>query len=180
MTIGYACVVPSLLHQFQIVPYQGTHAEEVSLLFHQAVNSINDRHYSKTQLLAWSALPRSSRFWDLRLRRTQSWLLLNYDLNKPQHAPLCCGFINLETHFFSRGYIDCLYVHPDYQGQGFASMLFCTAQAWARAQGYAELSVDASYLSKGLFLKNGFDIKFKSYQPKSGQMLAGFFMKKIL
>ena len=172
--------LPSISSQYQIMPYQGCYAQDVSMIFHDAVQSIKHKCYSEPQLRAWSHQPRSVQFWDLRLRRTQSWLLLNYDSANPQQTPLCCGFINLETHFFSRGYIDCLYVHPKYQGQGFASQLFCIAQNWARSQNYAALTVDASYLSKGLFLKHGFEVKFKSYQPKSGQMLPGFFMKKAL
>lgn len=173
------CNLPSdsILPRFRVVPYQKQYAAQISLLFHLAVQGISSRHYSDAQLKAWSYQPRSSRYWHLRLSRSQTWVVLDFAPIKPLAAPLCCGFINVETHYFSRGYIDSLYLHPAYQGKGLARALFATAKKWAKQQGYPELTVDASYLSRPLFESGGFELCYKSYQPKSGQMLPGFFMR---
>ncbi|MGH1382120.1 MAG: GNAT family N-acetyltransferase, partial [Shewanella xiamenensis] len=51
---------------------------------------------------------------------------------------------------------------------------------WARKQGYSQLSADASYLSRGLFIKLGFVQQQRSYQQKLGQVLPSFYMTKKL
>ncbi|MCL1037853.1 GNAT family N-acetyltransferase [Shewanella submarina] len=169
--------VSPVLDRFQVQPYSRAFANQVSMIFHLAVHGIAGRHYSDAQLHAWSNQPRSDRYWHQRLTRTQSWVILDFNPPKPLAAPLCCGFINIETQYFQRGYIDSLYVHPAYQGQGFAALLFSTARDWACEQGFPELTVDASYYSRPLFEREGFVLEYKSYQPKSGQMLPGFHMR---
>ena len=84
---------------------------------------------------------------------------------------MCCGFINVETHFTHQGYVDGLYIHPDYQAKGLGERAYLVLEAWAKAQGYARLSVDASYLSKGLFTRMGFIQIQRSYQQKLGQVI---------
>lgn len=168
------------MKQFNIVPYQARFASQLAQLFHQTVNGIACKYYSTAQIQAWSPRPRSAKYWHQRLSRSQTWVMLDHDLNRKSDLKKCCGFINIETHFYHRGYIDCLYVHPNYQSKTLATKLYKVAESWAKEQQFPELSVDASYLSKALFIKQGFDIQFKTYQPKSGQMIPGFFMKKEL
>ncbi|MCF1427694.1 MAG: GNAT family N-acetyltransferase [Shewanella sp.] len=172
--------IAPVLHRFQIKPFDKVYAGQVSVLFHCAVHAIDGRHYSSAQLNAWSSQPRSAKYWELRLTRTQAWVMLDFNPSKPLASPFCCGFINLETEYFQRGYIDSLYIHPDYQGQGFARQLLWHAKQWAKSRKYPELRVDASYYSRPLFEQEGFELLYKSYQPKSGQMLPGFHMRLSL
>lgn len=172
--------VAPVLERFQIKPYDKAFAGQISVIFHLAVHAIAGRHYSQAQRKAWSNQPRSPKYWDNRLRKTQAWVMLDFNPPMPLAAPLCCGFINIETRFFQRGYIDSLYVHPAYQGLGFARQLFSVANDWALLSDIPELTVDASYYSRPLFESEGFELVHKSYQPKSGQMLPGFLMRKSL
>ncbi|GIU34690.1 hypothetical protein TUM4433_31100 [Shewanella schlegeliana] len=94
--------------------------------------------------------------------------------------PFCCGFINLETHFNSRGYIDSLYVHPEYQRQGVAKRLYESLAQWAVSMAVPELFVDASKLSKPLFESMGFKLHHRSYQEKRGVVIMGYYMSKTL
>ncbi|MGI2125141.1 GNAT family N-acetyltransferase [Shewanella oncorhynchi] len=162
--------------QFEIQPYQSCYAREVSELFHLCVHSITHVRYAQAQLMAWSAAPRSAKHWDLRLRRSKAWVVLAID--EATASSVCCGFINVETHFPCQGYLDSLYIHPDYQGQGLGERAYLVLEAWAKAQGYARLSLDASYLSKGLFTRMGFIQIQRSYQQKLGQVIPGFYMEK--
>nr|WP_309247240.1 GNAT family N-acetyltransferase [Shewanella sp. VB17] len=102
---------------------------------------------------------------------------LNCDVNG---RPRCGGFINVETHFYTQGYIDSLYVHPDYQGKGVAYKLYEVLERWVGKQGYCALSVDASHGSKSLFLSCGFKLRHRSYQEKLGRVISGFLMDKKL
>ncbi|WP_244997914.1 GNAT family N-acetyltransferase [Shewanella algae] len=150
--------------------------EQIANLYHSAVTAIDDARYSAAQRLAWSAAPRSGRYWQLRLKRAQAWVMLK----GCEQSPQCVGFVLLETTFRERGYIACLYVAPDSQRQGVASSLLEAAKKWALTQGYHHLTTDASALSKPVFERAGFRLHHKSYQEKSGQMFGSYFMKLIL
>ncbi|MGB6138519.1 MAG: GNAT family N-acetyltransferase, partial [Shewanella sp.] len=69
---------------------------------------------------------------------------------------------------------------PTWQHQGIARALYQQLQSWAQQQNYPLLSVDASYLSKGLFEQHGFALKQVCYQHKLGHSFTGFYMQKVL
>lgn len=159
-----------------ITPFSPQYASNVSLLVHECIQHIDHPRYTQAHLDAWSTAPRSARHWRQRLLRSQSWLLLNNGPSQPE----VIGVINVETDFNHRGYIDSLYISPGKQRQGLAGKLYQTLEQWAITQGYHALSVDASYLSKGFFLKQGFQQVQPSYQITKGQVINGFYMKKDL
>ncbi|QQX81704.1 GNAT family N-acetyltransferase [Shewanella sp. KX20019] len=163
----------------KIIPYRKCYALQVSQLFHLAINAIEEGVYSAAEKQAWSFAPRSSYHWHKRLSRSKAWLMVD-DSREVQGNPLCCGVVNLETHFTSRGYIDSLYVHPSFQHQGIAAALFNQLQTWAISANISNLSVDASKLSKPLFLSHGFRLNHRSYQEKRGQIIMGYLMTKAL
>ncbi len=164
---------------FTVLPYSQCYATAVSHIFHESIHHLNDDVYSCDDKSAWSAAPRSSYHWNKRLSRSQAWVVLDVSCSV-NGKPRCCGFINVETHFYSQGYIDSLYVHPDYQGKGVAHKLYETLEHWAREQEFSALSVDASKASKALFLSRGFKLRHKSYQEKLGRIIMGFLMEKEL
>lgn len=164
--------------QIEVVAYHRRYASAVSQLFHHCVQQIQHERYNAVQLMAWSQAPRSSKHWHLRLSRSQAWIILVTD--GASLTKICAGFINVETDFRHRGYIDSLYIHPDWQRQGLGELAYGQLEQWARAQGYSQLSADASYLSRGLFTKLGFIQQQRSYQQKLGQVLPSFYMTKQL
>ncbi len=163
---------------FPIVQFKPKFAEKVSQLVHLSVQHIDHPRYSHEQLNAWSTAPRSRKHWQLRLQRSQSWVMLS-DTQQSETEDVV-GVINVETDFHHRGYIDSLYISPLLQRQGLANRLYQTLELWAQAQGYTSLSVDASYLSKGFFLKQGFKQIQPSYQITKDQVINGFYMTKSL
>ncbi|BAJ01340.1 GNAT family N-acetyltransferase [Shewanella violacea] len=164
---------------YSVIPYQAAYALSVSQIFHEAIHAIDDLQYSPAHKAAWSAKPRSSYHWHKRLSRSRAWIVVDTS-QIVAGRPKCCGFINLETRFYSLGYIDSLYVHPEHQGNGLARALYEGLELWAKDRGYPELSVDASILSKEVFLSYGFKVKHRSYQEKLGQVIMGFLMSKSL
>ncbi|MBV7317126.1 GNAT family N-acetyltransferase [Shewanella sp. NIFS-20-20] len=158
--------------RFQIIAYDKRYAFAISQLFHQAVRAIDHSGYRSQHLMAWSSAPRSARHWHQRLSRTQTWLAVTPQTQGWQ----CIGFINVESGFRQLGYIDSLYVSPDYQGQGVASALLDQLYHWALESGLGRLTVDASYLSRPVFAAKGFVEQQKIYQIKLGQMIPSFQM----
>ncbi len=170
-----------LSHQprLSLIPYSAGYAPSVSRIFHEAIGQIDDGLYTPEQKSAWSPKPRSAYHWHKRLTRSRAWLVVDEAIIEASR-PICCGFINVETHFKSRGYIDSLYVRPDYQHLGIAHRLYLALEQWSLGQEYPNLTVDASLLSKHLFLTHGFTVQHRSYQEKSGQVFMGFLMSKTL
>lgn len=167
------------LAMIKIIPYHKGYATAVSHLYHQAVQAIDETHYSKAQKDAWSQAPRSGYHWHKRLTRSQAWLAV--DTQRLQGGlPLCVGFVNVETHYRSRGYIDSLYVHPDYQGLGVGTELVRHLEDWAYSQAIETLSVDASCLSRPLFIARGFTLRHKCYQEKLGQVFMAYYLVKSM
>lgn len=171
----------TLSHQprLSLIPYRAGYARSVSQIFHDAIRQIDEDVYTPEQKCAWSPRPRSAYHWHKRLTRSRAWLVVDEAIIEDSR-PRCCGFINIETHFKSRGYIDSLYVRPDYQHLGVAHRLYLALEKWAREQGYPSLTVDASLLSKHLFLTHDFYLQHRSYQEKLGQVFMGFLMSKEL
>jgi putative acetyltransferase len=178
--------------QYRLVPFKKNdacqYAAQISTLFHHAVNSIHHPRYNLAQLQAWSKAPRSTRHWHNQLKYGKTWLMLELaapipaesENETPFHSGKLVGFISLETQFKRQGYISHLYVHPLAQGLRLGSQLILCAQDWALAEGYKQLSTDASYLSKGLFERHGFIHQGKSFQNKLAQVITGFEMTKTL
>ena len=164
---------------FSVIPYQTEYATSVSQLFHDAIHGIDEEYYSFEDKSAWSSKPRSAYHWHKRMSRSKAWLMID-ESTLIDGQSKCCGFINIETGFYTRGYIDSLYVHPAYQGKGIAKALYQTLEQWGAEQGYRELMVDASSLSKALFLSQGFKLCHRSYQEKRGRVIMGYLMKKQL
>ncbi|GIU46117.1 N-acetyltransferase [Shewanella sairae] len=164
---------------YKLIPYQKDYAADIAVLSHLAIRNIADDQYSVEETSAWSFAPRSSYHWHKRLSQSKTWLMID---ERIEYAgkPVCCGFINIETGFASKGYIDSLYVHPDYQGQGIAKRLYLAIEEWALAQGYPSLLVDASKLSKPLFESQGFKLRHRSYQEKRAVIIMGYYMEKTL
>ncbi|ABO23154.1 GNAT family N-acetyltransferase [Shewanella loihica] len=161
----------------KIIPYRKGYSTQVSEVYHLAVRAIDETHYSAAQKCAWSRAPRSGYHWQKRLTRSQAWLAVDTE-SLISGLPRCVGFINVETHYASRGYIDSLYVHPGYQGLGIARQLLRQLVSWSAAQGMLELSVDASSLSRPLFLAEGFVLRHKRYQEKAGQIFMAYYLVK--
>lgn len=172
--------------RYSIIPFNPKLATQVSELVHQSVRAISHPRYKQAHLNAWSTAPRSAKHWQHRLQRSQSWLMIDNEQSYPpmkhstEKQPLVIGVINVETHFKTRGYIDSLYIAPAYQRQGIALLLYRALEDWSQNEAYAELSVDASYLSKSFFLKQGFTLIQPSYQMTKKQVINSFYLIKPL
>jgi putative acetyltransferase len=86
------------------------------------------------------------------------------------------GFISLEWD----GHIDLLYIHPDFQSRGVASMLLWRLEASAEARGLVRLFTEASITAKPFFERRGFRVIAAQTVLRRGQALANFRMERRL
>ena len=115
-------------------------------LFRDTVRKINARDYSDQQLLVWAPDDIDAQLWT---RRFENKAVRVAEL---EGAPV--GFVEMGRD----GQIDMLYVHVDHQGEGIASALLRSAEAWARSRGLARLFTEATITARPFFERRGFHV----------------------
>ncbi|WP_309241946.1 GNAT family N-acetyltransferase [Brevibacillus daliensis] len=86
------------------------------------------------------------------------------------------GFGDL-TH---TGYVDRLYVHKSYQGQGVASSLINKLEAEALRLALDEMNTDASITAKPFFEHHGFQLIQAQSVERRGVVMVNYKMRKKL
>ncbi len=148
--------------------YQSTDARALTDIFYDSIHSVALAYYSQAQVQQWAPLPKDYERWQQRL-----------DAKPPFVAELDgkpVGFITLEDD----GHIHWTYTHKDYQRRGIASALYAHLEAQARARGICRLHVEASYLARPFFAKQGFEAVRRNDTERGGEILTNWTMEKVL
>lgn len=128
----------------QIQEYISEDVTPLAEIFYLAVHNISTEIYTKIQLDAWAP---------------ESILKQKFTLNKTWICRIeeeIAGYIDFIP---SSGYINHLYVHPDYQHKGIASLLYQTIETEACKLQIKKLTVDASKVALPFFLNKGFALE---------------------
>ena len=116
---------------------------EMLILFRDTILHVNLGHYTPDQVRAWSNAANNLDRWAEKIT-TQHVLVA-------EKADQIIGFGSLRND-----YIDLLYIHKDFQGEGIASMIYSILENKARQDGMQALATDASFTAKRFFEKKGF------------------------
>ncbi|WP_102795257.1 GNAT family N-acetyltransferase [Bowmanella denitrificans] len=154
--------------ELKIRGFTAEDAKALTDIFYDAVHGPALQYYSQEQVNAWAPLPRDYPAWQARLTAKPPFVALF------KQTPV--GFITLEAD----GHIDWTYTHKDYQRRGIAGALYTHLEKQARAQGIAQLYVEASYLARPFFAKQGFVQSSENQVERHGQILVNFSMYKSL
>lgn len=127
---------------FFIRKYTQADCNEIVNLFYNTVHIINKKDYSKEQLDAWASKP-------LDLNRWNNILTNHYTLVAVKDN-IIVGFGDIDK----TGYLDHLYVHYKYQGQGIATKICDQLENYTNQ----DISVHASISAKNFFIKRGYKI----------------------
>lgn len=143
--------------------------EELIDLFYETIHSVNAVDYSAAQLAAWA--PEA-----LRTEKTEQWRisLSRNTTFVAKDGGKIVGFCDLAAG----GYLNRLYVHKDYQGQGIASRLLDHAEWEAKKEGHTEIRTEASITAKPLFLHRGYTVVQEQGVERQGVQLKNFLMAK--
>jgi putative acetyltransferase len=131
---------------FDIRRYKPSDLTSLIALFRDTVRRINRRDYSDQQVLAWAPDHIDPLQW---MRRFENKAVRVAEL---EGAPV--GFVEIARD----GQIDMLYVHADHQGEGIASALLRSAEAWAQTRGLARLFTEATITARPFFEHRGFRV----------------------
>ena len=147
----------------EIRTYTPADCPELARLFYDTVHSVNARDYTQPQLDAWATGQVDLQGWN------RSFL---------EHLTLVAvkdgrivGFGDISRE----GYLDRLYVHKDYQGQGIATAL-CDALEAAVS---GNITTHASITAKPFFEHRGYQVCREQTVFRFGIGLTNFVMEKV-
>lgn len=149
----------------QIKKYISIDTLPLAKILYQAVHSIQPEIYDQEQQEAWA--PTSILEQNLALNNT--WICLSEDT--------IIGYID---YIPSKGHINHLYTHPDFQRKGVASLLYQQIEAKAIEQQIKKLTVDASKVALPFFLRKGFIRERENIIERKGVKMVNFTLAKMI
>ena len=143
--------------------YQPSDCAQLAELFYQTVHSVNARDYSQEQLDAWASGEVDLKAWDASFRAHGTIIAV-------ENGKII-GFGDMDE----TGYLDRLYVHKDYQGQGIASAICDELERFAVGKTF---TTHASITAKPFFQHRGYRVVCKQEVIRRGVALTNFIMEK--
>jgi putative acetyltransferase len=148
--------------------YAAGDAEVTLVIFLRAVRETARAHYSPEQVAAWAADSGDLDSWAAARAAAHTQLAIIHG-----HV---AGFTDLDDY----GYIDMLFVDPDFGRQGIASGLLASMVALARQRGLPALTTFASLTSRPVFERQGFVIMDERYFGEGDGAVKTYEMRCVL
>ena len=151
---------------FTLRPYREEDLDGLYALFYGTVRTVCRMEYTKAQVEAW-ALPAGQ--WDREAWRRS--LAAHYTLVAVDGNGDAVGFGDLDG-----SYIDRLYVHRDWQGQGVGRAILAALEGQAASAGAHSLTAHVSFSARRFFEGQGYRIQQKQRverpHPVTGEAVA--------
>ena len=147
----------------QLRKYQPSDYAQLAELFYQTVHSVNAKDYKKEQLDARASGEVNLPAWDASFR-THRMIVATENGE-------VVGFGDMDE----TGYLDRLYVHKGYQGQGVASAICDELERFAAGKTF---TIHASITAKLFFQHRGYHVVRKQEVIRHGVALTNFVMEK--
>ena len=155
--------------QLKVTKFQSDQFSEIILLIEKSILSIPESLYNLNQKNAWIK----------KIKENEDRLLVR--LNN-QETIICSvdkqliGMASLRAN----GYLDFLYVHPDYQRKNIATILYTRLELEAQELGLNELVTDASKAAVQFFEYVGMQVIGEKSNQINEQVLLNYRMTKSL
>lgn len=140
----------------------------ITQLFRDTIQSVNSKDYPEDEIDDWSSWWTDHDKWQKRIEEQYFIKAIIDDKT--------VGFSSLATD----GYLDFMFTHKDYQGQGVAAKLLSKIEKKAKEQGNNLIYSDVSITAKGFFEKHGFIVEKQQFKKSRNKELINFRMTKII
>lgn len=155
------------MKRISIRPYLPSDAGATIDIFLRAIREVAAKDYSAAQINAWARVDDPAG-WAVRRASRPAWIA------EMDATPV--GFADLVPD----GYLDMMFVHPEYQGLGIASLLLSRIEEKARELGLGRVHTEASLTARAFFERRGFHILKSQQVEKRGEVLRNFLMEKSI
>lgn len=140
----------------------------LSRLFVDTVLAVNRRDYSAEEVADWASCDDDEARWmDLIAR-------FRVSVAEDAQAQMV-GFAAISKE----GYLDYIFVHKDFQGQGLASLLLGDAETYASEQGAARITSEVSITARPFFEQRGYRVIRQQQRRAKNLLLTNFVMEKV-
>lgn len=146
--------------------YQSADCEKLAQLFYDTVHTINARDYSQSQLDAWATGHVDLSAWDKSF--------LEHVTVVVEKNGKIAGFGDMADD----GYLDRLFVHKDYQGEGIAAAIVAFLEEQASNRGITRFTTHASITARPFFEKQGYQVLRENVAIRYGVELKNYIMEK--
>ena len=153
---------------FQLRPYRPADCASLAALFYDTVHTVNAKDYTNAQLDAWADGNVDPDAWNASFLSHTTYVAVIYHRNDTFERII--GFGDMDA----TGYLDRLYVHADYQGQGIATAL-CDALEKAVP---GPITTHASITAKPFFQGRGYRVVKAQQVQRQGILLTNYVMEK--
>lgn len=137
-------------------------------VFLRAIRTTASRDYTPEQIAVWAPGDIDITLWNTKRAQASTVVAVSGDR--------VVGFTDLDED----GYIDMLFVDPEFGRQGVASSLMAWVVETARDRGIAVLSTHGSVTARPFFEKHGFVVLEQRYPVRRGITLTNFAMRRDL
>ena len=155
----------------RIRSFQESDMNQVVTLFYETVHSVNAQDYSTEQLNAWApkeAIAANLINWKGSLETNITYIA--------EIKAKVVGFSDMTRS----GYLDRIYIHKDFQGQGIATALINRIEWKARKIGLLKIDTEASLTARSFFEHRGYQLIKSQHVNRKGIILHNFQMTKWL
>ena len=142
--------------------YQPADCPVLAQLFYDTIHTVNAQDYTPEQLAVWATGEVDLAAWDHSFQTHYSLVAVA--------DGIIVGFGDIDQ----TGYLDRLFVHKDYQGQGIATALCDNLER----QAPGKITTHASITAKPFFQKRGYRIVREQHILRQGITLTNFVMEK--
>lgn len=146
----------------QIRSYRTEDCKELAELFYHTVHTVNAKDYPAEQLAVWATGQVDLERWDRSFREHFTLVAVE--------AGVIVGFGDIAQ----TGYLDRLYVHANYQGQGIATALCDRLEAEVSGT----ITTHASITARPFFEARGYRVIREQQVERQGIFLKNFVMEK--
>lgn len=146
--------------------YKNTDLHAVMDLFYVTVHEVNKNDYSEEQLDAIAPKDANEYHWEKSLEKNHTIVVEEDDK--------LIAFGNIGK----TGYLDRLYVHPNYLRKGIASKLVEELEEYAKKHGSHVINVTSSITSKAFFESKGYAVIEEQINERRGERLLRYLMEK--
>lgn len=152
----------------RIRPYEAQDFCPCRALFYASVHTLAAADYTAAQRAAWAPMHHDG-------KRLEQALAAHHTL-VAEEAGVVAGFADVDD----RGYLDHLYVHPDFARRGVATTLVQALEDWSRENGVGRMTTHASRTAQPFFVQRGYHVLLEQQVERQGEWLTNFLMEKLL